>query len=409
MGKNEKRLPWVFYGYYFAMFMGMAIFNSFFAAFFTRAGMSSVQLGLLFGLAPLAGLLFQPIWGNLADRAKTKNRILMSAIGGVMFSVLVFYGIGMFFHGTQSGRLILLSAAMILFTVFNNALVPLQDTITLDYIVRNGGQYGPARMSGTLGYAFMALVAGLLLTRFPNSVFIIYFIVLCIIMLAASRLPKAQGYRERDEKGSVFEVLRDKEILLLLLLVLVQYIALSFGHTFLGPYMLSLGGNDAMIGIANMVQALTEIPFHIRWGRKLMKKFGVHKCLIFSAFVGALRWFLTAISRSPLLLIIATGLEGVMLVPMIVLVVEFINERMPKRLKATGQTAITLFSVVLPRTIGNIGGGALVGLFNKMGYQGTSLSYGLLVPLSLLSVFALGIPLLRAKKKREQKEAESAI
>ena len=74
MEKNENRLPWVFYGYYFAMFMGMAIFNSFFAAFFTRAGMSSVQLGLLFGLAPLAGLLFQPIWGNLADKAKTKNR-----------------------------------------------------------------------------------------------------------------------------------------------------------------------------------------------------------------------------------------------------------------------------------------------------------------------------------------------
>ena len=328
----------------------------------------------------------------------------MTVIGGVMITILLFYGISTFYNGGQNNKLIFLSAAMILFSAFNNALIPLQDTITLDYIVRNGGQYGYARMSGTLGYAFMALVAGVLLNIFPNSVFVIYFFVLCIIMLMAARLPKASGYREKNEKGSVLEVLKDKEMLLLFMLVLVQYIALSYGHTFLGPYMLSLGGNSAMIGIANTVQALTEIPFHIKWGRSIMNRFGVHKCLIFSALVGAFRWLLTAVSRSPVLLIVANGLEGVMLVPMIVMVVEFINERMPKRLKATGQTTLTLFTTVFARVIGNIGGGALVDLFNQTGLRGMSLTFGLLVPFSILSVFVFGIPLLRAKQKREALE-----
>ena len=92
-------------------------------------------------------------------------------------------------------------------------------------------------------------------------------------------------------------------------------------------------------------------------------------------------------------------MEGFMLVPMIVGVVEFVNGRVPHRLKATAQTAITLSSSVLSRTIGNIGGGALVDLFNSMGYNGMSLTYGLLVPMSLIAAAAIGIPLLHCAKK----------
>ena len=188
-------------------------------------------------------------------------------------------------------------------------------------------------------------------------------------------------------------------VMSMLLLCLVQYIALSFGHTFCGPYMLSLGGNSTWIGAANMVQAVGEIPFHLKWGRRLIDRIGIHRILIAATVFGALRWAITAVCKSPLLFAIVTGMEGFMLVPMIVGVVEFVNGRVPHRLKATAQTAITLSSSVLSRTIGNIGGGALVDLFNSMGYNGMSLTYGLLVPLSLIAAAAIGIPLLHCAKK----------
>ena len=397
--KKRETLPKIFYIYYFAVFMGLAIFNSFFSTFFANNGMSSGQIGLLFGLAPLAGLIAQPVWGALTDRARTKNTVLCAAIVGVMASIVLFYVISRFFSGAQAAKLLLLSGAMIVFSLFNNALIPLQDTITLDYIVRHGGRYGAARMSGTIGYAITALCVGMLLSAVPDSVFTIYFFVLCFILLCALRLPKAHGYRKKGEQGSILEVLRDKEILLVLLLCLVQYIALSFGHTFCGPYMLSLGGNSTWIGAANMVQAVGEIPFHLKWGRRLIDRIGIHRILIAATVFGALRWAITAVCKSPLLFAIVTGMEGFMLVPMIVGVVEFVNGRVPHRLKATAQTAITLSSSVLSRTIGNIGGGALVDLFNSMGYNGMSLTYGLLVPLSLIAAAAIGIPLLHCAKK----------
>ena len=402
MREKSEVLPKVFYIYYFAVFMGTSIYNSFFSTFFTQAGMTAAQVGLLFGVAPLVGIVVQPIWGALTDKARTKNSVLLLVIGGVMLSIVIFYLISSFFHGQIRDKLLLLSGAMILFSAFNNALVPLQDTITLDYISHHGGAYGYARMSGTLGYAFMALVTGAILRKLPNSVFAIYFFTLCLIFAVATRLPAARGYRQKGEKGSVLEVLRDREIFLMLLLVMVQYITMAFGHTFCGPYMLFLGGNSTLIGLANTVQALGEIPFHIRWGRKLMQRVGIHRMLIYATLAGALRWAISSICTSPALFIIVTGLEGFMLVPLIVGVVEFINARVPGRLKATGQTALTLFSVVFARTIGNIGGGALVDLFDGMGYPGMRVAYMILVPLSLAAAFGIGIPLLRCAQRQAQ-------
>lgn len=402
MKEKSEILPKVFYVYYFSVFMGMAIYNSFFSTFFTQAGMSPAQVGLLFGVAPLVGIVVQPLWGALTDRSRTKNSVLLLVIGGVMVSIVIFYLISAFFHGQTQEKLLLLAGTMILFSAFNNALVPLQDTITLDYIAHHGGAYGYARMSGTFGYAFMALLAGAILRVLPNSVFAIYFVTLCVILAAAVRLPQARGYRKKGEKGSVFEVLRDKEVFLILLLVMVQYTTMAFGHTFCGPYMLSLGGNSALIGLANTVQALGEVPFHIRWGRRLMQRVGIHRMLIYATLAGALRWGVSAVCTSPALFIVVTGLEGVMLVPLIVGVVEFINARVPARLKATGQTALTLFSVVFARTIGNIGGGALVDLFDGMGYPGMRVAYMILVPLSLAAAFGIGIPLLHCAKRQAQ-------
>ena len=402
--KTADRLPNIFYIYYAALFMGNAIYNSFFSAYFAQAGMAESRIGLLFGIAPMVGLVMQPIWGGMADRAKTKNRILLLVLSGVMLSIVVFYLVGNFYQGDLASKLLLLSGAMILFSAFQNAVIPLHDTITLDYISRHGGFYGTARMSGTIGYAVMALVAGAIFNRLPDSVFPLYFLVLCFVFFCAARLPKASGYRQKGEKGSVLDVLKDKEILLILLLTCVQYTTMAYGHTFLGPYMLALGGNSALIGLANTVQALTEIPFHIKWGRNLMKKIGIHRLLIISAIIGACRWALTAMSHSPALLVVANGFEGLMLVPLIVGVVEYINSRVDRKLKATAQTALTLFSVVIARTVGNIGGGALIDVFNAAGLNGMRMTFWVLVPISLIAIVAIGIPLLAMQRKsREDK------
>jgi MFS family permease len=109
-------------------------------------------------------------------------------------------------------------------------------------------------------------------------------------------------------------------------------------------------------------------------------------------------------SHSPALLVIANGFEGLMLVPLIVGVVEYINSRVDKKLKATAQTALTLFSVVIARTVGNIGGGALIDVFNAAGLNGMRMTFWVLVPISLIAAIAIGIPLLAMQRKsREDK------
>ena len=54
--------------------------------------------------------------------------------------------------------------------------------------------------------------------------------------------------------------------------------------------------------------------------------------------------------------------------------------------------------------MGNIGGGALIDVFDTMGLNGMRMTYWVLVPISLIAVLAIGIPLLAMGRKNKTEE-----
>jgi PPP family 3-phenylpropionic acid transporter len=392
---QNRGIPRTFYAYYFAVYCGTAISTSFFSLFFLNAGMSSSQLGWLFGVAPLMGFLAQPVFGYIGDRAKYKNYALWLILGGSALFIALF---------PVSNNLIYISIIYILFTAVNNCAIPMQDAITLDYVSEWGGNFSGVRLYGTLGYVFMCIVSGLILNRFQDAIFIVYFACLIGALAMAITLPKVRGYRRKGQKVKLGAIIRQKRMFCVLMLVLAIYTALSFFGTFYSPYMLQNGGNRLMIGIGTAMMAASEIPFYFRGGaRRLFERFGLGRILFVSALVMSLRWLITGLTSNPVVIMFANMLHGFPITMMAVGVVEYINECVPPEMKASGQMLLTLFSIVIARGIGNVLGGAVVQWIDTAGGNGIATVFLIFAPVVFITALLCGIPLIRMEK-----EAESA-
>ena len=386
----------VFYIYYFIMFMGQSINNGFLSLFFKDAGMDPTQIGWLFGIAPLAGLLAQPLIGGIADRSKSKNMVLIAIIICNIVAVLLFQ---------FNKSLIILSLIMIFFTGINNCLVPVQDTITLDYVNKNGGNYAPVRMSGTLGFAIMATIVGPLISDNPSNMMTVYLVVLVAMIFSACFLPSAPGYRKKGEKPRFLKALKDRELRLVLFAVMFMYGTQAFNNTFMGPYIIDHGGTTTDVGMAICIRALSEIPFYIGRGRQWVAKMGLHRMLTLCLGLHALRWLLMGVWPNPIVIILCNLLHGVAIVVMAVAVVQFINDHMPPELKASGQMLMSVFSVVLARALGNILGGVAVGALNGIGLDGAQVTFIAMSPLSIIMIIICGLPLMRIYRRRKEQSA----
>nr|WP_162990746.1 MFS transporter [Maliibacterium massiliense] len=393
-------MPKIFYVYFFVTFMGMAINNNFFSLYFTQKGMTSSELGLLFGLAPLAGLIAQPIWGAVGDRAKSKNAVLaMIIFGGALMVLLFSLGSAMWYY----------SLIMVLFLSFNNSIVPMEDTIVLEYIDQNHvGSYAPIRMVGTLGFATMSICIGAILNKSMDSVFIIYCTLLLVSMVLALCLPKVQGHRRKGQKVKILPILKQKDVLLILIISLFINGSINFSNTFFGPYLVGAGGNRFMVGVGTCLLALSEIPFHLG-SRRLMERWGIGKMLLCSSLVASLRWLIVGLTNNPVVIMISPFLQGISWVPMIVAVVEYINNHVPDALKASGQMAYTIVGTCVARALFNVAGGQLANWLTSMGLNGVKMTFLIMSPVMLIAGLACCIPLMGiVKRQRAAEEAQIA-
>lgn len=81
-GKNGIKSPAIFYIYYFIVFFGIAIQGSFLNLYLTEAGLPVKTVGIINGVIQLLSLVVMPVLGRIADRAATKNMVLLADFAG---------------------------------------------------------------------------------------------------------------------------------------------------------------------------------------------------------------------------------------------------------------------------------------------------------------------------------------
>lgn len=373
------------------VYFAVNCFASYNGKYFGEMGMTDGQIGLLINGTMLLGMLFQPLWGMAADRARHKRSVL--ALCCVLAGVTALFVDGAASFAPLFGLLLLINGLLL-------PASPVCASISIEYMSDIGRDYGPLRMTGTIGYGLGALLLGAVLTASLRGMFRLMGLLLLACAGLALLLPPVPGHQRGARPVSPFRILRDKRTAFMLLLSALCCVTLTFFSTFFTKRLGELGFDNAAVSLVVVLGIVLEIPF-LLVADKLMRRFSVWTWMLVGLAITGLRW--VALWRAASLpTLIACQIPSVVSMacaeyfPAL-----YIHRRADAELKSSAQTLITLCCSGTGRVVGGLLGGLLA---DRMGIANGFLVSGALLLLTALAAF---VPCLRlARRERAEERAE---
>ena len=329
-------------GYYGAN----AVYQGYISLYYTQLGFRSDRLGCISAATALAAIAAQPLWGTLSDRTKKRTRLLsLLCVAAALALLPALLGQG---FGLQ-----ILTAA--LFYAFFCALLPLGDAILLEGLGDDGG-FGPYRLAGGLSFAAAGAIYGTLSLPAGGAVWCTS-LLLVAAALAADLLPDSPG--QQRARVPFAQLLRNKELLILILFLLPVQSTMGYFYTFYAPHFKALpGGTDALLGLSYLISAASEVPYLLLCDR-IYRRFGAAKPMCVAAGVMALRWLLLGSAQSAVAALLTQLLHGGGFIVLSVSMAKYVADKVAPELRTSGQMLLNMVSFGAARVLGNLGGGLL--------------------------------------------------
>ena len=245
----------VYFLFFYAFFyMGNAVYGTFIPLYFQHVGFTQSQIGTLLGLGPLIAILAQPLWGLYSDRAKTKNSVLLLLLACTGLSVLLY---------PLTNQFVMLLVFICIFTFFQSSIFALSDAVTLEALDKRGkGNFSLIRLGGTVGFAIMSIVFGVIAEKRIDLLFAVYAAILAVCFLLALRFPAIEGHQASSRKMSVWVLFKNRRLMLYIGAEFQSsQVTLGYYYAFFPLYFKELGGDSAWLGWSMVISSISEVPF----------------------------------------------------------------------------------------------------------------------------------------------------
>jgi len=320
---------------YLAHFGALAVYGPFLAVYLERHGFSPDAAAQLLAATLLVRVVAAPAWTFLADAVRSAAFVLrvVSVCAAASFGLLLSGG------GPMRAAVVLFAFAM-----FRAPASSLVDALVLRWSERTGRAFGALRVWGTVGYTIGAYATGALVARFGSDV-VAYAttILLSLAALIAFALPAGGTVGARVPLMRPLGVLlRRRRFLLLLLTAALHQIGLAPYDNLFPAYLTSLAG-ASYAGAAVAVGAGAELVFMITCSG-LIRRIGPSRVLAGAYAVSVVRWGLTAIVTSPLLLVGIQLLHAFTFGAFILASVAIVDDDAPKEVRASAQGVFGAFT-----------------------------------------------------------------
>ncbi len=338
-----------FKAFNFFFYITMAAF-AYFNIYFNDVGLTSFQIGIVNAIPKGLSLLIMPFWGMATDYFGENKKILMITILGTMFSVLLF---------PLTSDFYLLLLFMFIYAVFQNPVIPLTDTLLLDYLGSQGEDYGKYRLWGSVGYMVTVLFIGYFLenTRSVN-LFYVYATALFIALVMTYFLPASDRDFQIIKLKDALKVFKNKELFVFLIFVFVLQTTMNAYYTYFPLYIVAHGGGELLLGIAMAVAAASEIFTFFASG-KILARFKVSNVLLLISVGFCLRWFLLFSLPYMPIIILSQLLHSVTFGLFYATGVYYVNSVTGAAFRATGQNLFAATFLGVSAISGNLIGGFL--------------------------------------------------
>ncbi|PRO65382.1 MFS transporter [Alkalicoccus urumqiensis] len=322
-------------GYFFFVYFGFGgLFPLLTVYLQSEAGLNGTQIGVITSIGPIVMIIIQPLWGMLSDVTK-KPRLLL---------VIASIGCG------AVGLTYLFAEAYVVYTavaagiaLFQSALIPLSDSMAMNYVKKKGGDYGRIRMWGAVGFALSVWLMGTLSDTFGLQVIFYGFaVVLLISAWHAAGMPNESGTEKVDLKGGLKQLIHVRSFNAFLLVTFLVYGPIMANNFYFGVLIQFVGGSLAGVGFAFLLAAGSEVPF-MRWAGAWIHRRGILFILGAAALVSGLRWLFYAGGPDPVWIYITTIMQGFSIGLFVPAALQFVTDIAPGPVKAT---AVSIYAAV---------------------------------------------------------------
>ncbi len=286
MPSTSQKVPyWRLSSFYFFYFALLGCISPYWALFLDGRGYSAVEIGELMALFGLVRMIAPNIWGALGDY--TGRRMMLLRLGcGICF--VVFANI-FWVDGFLS-----MAILMVGYGFFWAAVLPQFEVVTLNYLKERTDDYSKIRIWGSLGFVVMVLVLGWLFNFVSVSALPVFMLTLLLAILLSSLAVRSEKRTEKESGGAGFLalLLRPSVMAFLLAAFLMQFSHGAY-YTFFSLFLQRFEYGSSWIGFLWALGVLAEVLVFLVIHRAF-QHITYKAVLIFSLFLAALRWYLTA-------------------------------------------------------------------------------------------------------------------
>ncbi|MEI4769332.1 MFS transporter [Psychrobacillus sp. FJAT-51614] len=342
-------------GFNFLFFGLLALFIPFLPVYLGEKGLTASEIGLIIGTGGFVTLIAQPLWGFISDKTKTVRRVML-----ILVSLTAIFGY--FLFNVDSFVLLVIFALLVFFSLM--PLDPLTESLNFTVSEMARVSYGSIRTYGALGFAILSLIVGFSMDYFGMRSASVLFVLLGLISFGIVWfMPDVQASSKPVTMKGLKQVLRNKEMLLFLVMVFICSIPARMNDTFLGIHIRALGGDTSLVGIAFFIAATSEIIIFalsfwwLRKGKEL-------EIITLATLFYFLRFFVSGFVTSPIVLTLLQLLQMLTFPIFYTAAIQYLYNIMPKEWHATGQTVLALLFFGLSSIIASYAGGFL---YNEFG------------------------------------------
>ncbi|WP_110114172.1 MFS transporter [Bacillus sp. CGMCC 1.16541] len=334
--KNEKvNVKTIFISYYFLIFFGIGGLFPLLSVYLSDVvKLSGAQVGIIMSISPVVMIFAQPLWGIVSDYTQKPRFVLMSTL-------LCTGVVGFFFSFVNDYYVFVILAAILAF--FQSSLIPISDSIALNYVQKVNGDYGSIRLWGAIGFAVSVLAVGRLSEVFGlHVIFYVFAVVLVAASVLARYLPKESQTMNVRLRDGVSSLLKMPKFVLFLLITFLVFGPIFANNFYFSLYITDIGGTLTGVGIAFLLAAGSEAPF-MKVANGWIRRFGMLHILILSAFISGLRWLFYFI-EPPLAIVYATTIaQGFSVGLFIPAALQYVRDLAPANVRVT---AVSIYAAV---------------------------------------------------------------
>ncbi|ADC51866.1 major facilitator family putative sugar symporter [Alkalihalophilus pseudofirmus OF4] len=347
----EYRSVYRLMAYLFFAYSTMTIVMSYIPLYFQADGLSGNEVGILMAIGPFATIIAQPFWGFMSDKYKTIKRMIVISAIGVVIAAAGFMLMGQFY-----GYLIM----MFVLFLFLSPLTALGDSLSQKTATLKGVSFGRIRMWGSLGFATTSLLTGYVLTTIGVERVMIPMIIMAVLALVmALTIEDVKGTNKPVTIISALKIGLNKKLMFFLLCVVFISITHRANDSYLGLYIVGLGGAESLIGWAWFVGVSAE-ALVFATSPLWFRKFNPLSFIVIAGFIYSIRWVLMGMITSPWMVLPLQLTHGISFGMFYIAAFQYVNKLIPEHLQATGHVLFITTFFGLSGIFGSLFGGWMI-------------------------------------------------